>query len=162
MKITFHADNKLLQCQRGDNITDIAASCIVRNELNRKRPLHDPMQVVYAIVDDHYNRYPYMPRTFPTGTWRIYTPRARTSGYLAPYFIPTDAEQLVNVWSLDKDGGYAFPLPDRVLDIGYGLHFSESITTVGCIRIHQLEDLLWLVKAINAETEQGEQTTITA
>ncbi|KKL95648.1 hypothetical protein LCGC14_1852410, partial [marine sediment metagenome] len=53
------------------------------------------------------------------------------------------------------DKGYTKATGRKVLDLGYGLHYSKSLTTVGCIRIHERTKLLWLVNAINVERELG-------
>jgi hypothetical protein len=149
MRLNFYQDREILECQIDGKVLDIPASCVVRNELNGRRKLHDAAEVVYAMGHDPYTRIPVMPRTFPTGHWRVYKPRARVDRYLAPFYIPTDAEQYLPVWALDDHLGYAYPDDGMVLDIGYGLHFSTSPTTVGCIRIHQERDLLWLAETIN-------------
>ena len=153
MRLVFH-QNKL-ECYLGDVILEFDASSDVRNELNGRRRLHDPEQVVRAIAQDPYHKPPVMPRSFPRGVWQIYAPRKRTDRYLAPFFIPTDAEQLLEVWELDEEGGYKAVTGEKVLDLGYGLHYSGSSTTVGCIRIHERSKLLWLVNAINVERELG-------
>ena len=151
MRLVFH-QNKL-ECYLGDVILEFEASSDVRNELNGRRRLHDPEQVVRAMTQDPYHKPPVMPRPFPRGIWEIGKPRERTDEYLAPYYIPTDAEQYVEVWEIDK--GYTKATGRKVLDLGYGLHYSKSSTTVGCIRIHERTKLLWLVNAINVERELG-------
>ena len=164
MKITFYADNKILECQVGDFVKDIPASSIVRNELNRRRALHDKKQVVHAITYDRYNKPPIMPRPFPVGVWDIHAPvkvSPDDNEWLDPYFIPTSAVQRLDIWRLDRADGYDMPTGAHVIDKGYGLHYSESITTLGCIRIHNVNDLLWLVNVIGEEIERGHQNTIT-
>lgn len=155
MKIHFYPDNKLLECVWGEQVKDIPADCVVRNELNGRRAKHDPSQIVRAMAHDPYHKPPVMPRPFPEGTWGIYKPRARHDPYLAPYFIPTDAEQILPVWELDENGGYDHATAHMVLDMGYGIHFSTSRTTVGCIRIYEESDLLWLVHVINERLLTG-------
>jgi hypothetical protein len=123
----------------------IKCSCNVRNELNGERGGED---IVYSMPDHE----PYMPRPFPTGSWNIGKPEPRVNKYLAPYFIPTDARQVLPVWSI-LDGAYDAPTKQTVSDWGYGLHYSESMTTLGCIRIHSREDLLWLVDKLTHETK---------
>ena len=130
----------------------VEASCVVRNELGKDRDeriLHVPSEVVYAITGNRYDKIPYMPRRFPVGRWEVFTPQARTSKYLAPFFIPTNAKQFCDVWELDAAGGYKAVTHAKVLDHGYGLHFSKSRTTLGCVKIHdvnQLIDLCGLIK----------------
>jgi hypothetical protein len=43
-------------------------------------------------------------------------------------------------------------------DMGYGLHYSTSNTTQGCIKIMKKGDLLWLVEKI---LEDKEPVTLT-
>ena len=161
MNIRYYPDESLIEVVMPEIIKNFDASCDVRNELNKRRHLHDPSQVVRAMCEDPYNKPPVMPRTFPEGRWRVYTPRSRANPYLAPFYIPTDAEQYLDVWALDENGGYDHPTSNRVLDIGYGLHFSTSSTTVGCIRVHSESDLLWLVHAINERILSGHAVHIT-
>ena len=162
MRLNFYPDNKVLECVIGENnIRDIPADCDVRNEVNGRRRLHDPKQVRYAMTHDSKNTYPVMPRVMPSGEWKVSYPRERPDNkYLAPYYIPTDAEQYLEIWELDQDGGYAKATGKKVLDIGYGLHFSTSKTTVGCIRIFSKSDLLWLVHQVNERLVTGNEVTL--
>jgi len=166
VNIAFYPDSHILECSLTDEIKDIKADCDVRNELNVRRALHSKKQVIYAMTEDPHNNdgkgYPVMPRTFPTGRWNVTKPRARTDPYRAPFYIPTDAEQYLDVWELDENGGYDHVTCKSVLDIGYGMHFSSSKTTVGCIRIHDESDLMWLVHAINERLLAGHSVHITA
>lgn len=155
MKINYYHDAHILECIIDELVKDIPADCVVRNELNGKRHLHDPSQIVRAMVQDPYSKPPVMPRIFPEGTWNVYKPRMRTNPYLAPYFIPTDAEQYLPVWELDENGGYDHVTDKHVLDIGYGMHFSTGRTTVGCIRVMDERDLLWLVRKVSDEILEG-------
>jgi len=160
VKINFYPDREVLECMYNGAMRDVKADCVVRNELNGRRPLHDPTQVVYAMTADPYGRFPVMPRTFPEGSWSLYTPRMREDRYLAPYFIPTDAEQWLPVWELDDDGGYDHVTDEYVLDLGYGIHFSSSNTTVGCIRVFRKDELLWLVDTVNKLLDKHEPITL--
>jgi hypothetical protein len=54
--------------------------------------------------------------------------------------IRTDAWQRVNVWELDGDGDYLRETERMVKDFCYWLHYSESGTTLGCIRLASPED----------------------
>lgn len=158
MTLKFYNKIKMIEVWLGDDVKPIQADCVVRNELNgwRPNPKKDPArEVVYAMTQDPYNKYPVMPRTFPKGRWRIGQPRKRTDPYLAPFYIPTDAEQWLTVWELDKHGGYYRPTDEKVLDLAYGIHFSSSNTTVGCIKIYREEDLLWLKNVVTEQLEQG-------
>ena len=135
---TMDAGGRLIEC-----------SCDVRNELNQRRQID---QVVYTIPDHD----PYMPRHFPKGTWKVLSAEPRTAPDRAPYFIATDAYQMVDVWGLDGKGRYTLPNGDKVRDEGYGLHCSVHSTTLGCIKIHKLEDLEWMV----AQVKSGEPITL--
>jgi len=136
------------------------ASCIVRNEINMQRSKHDASEVVYAMTGNQYDKKPFMPRKFPTGIWQVFMPQERQSRYLAPYFIPTNAKQLVRVWELDGRGGYDEATDERVMDHGYGLHYSTSRTTLGCIRIHTKDDLVTLVGLIRGTIMQNQVVTL--
>lgn len=108
---------------------------IVRNELNGRRKLHDPRQVVNAVVNGQWGP-PYMPRQFPIGTWKITAVEDTNDPEFAPIKIRTNASQPVTVWALDKDGGYDHPTDKTVMDSGYHLHYaSSSSTTLGCGRV---------------------------
>ena len=128
---------------------DIKISCNVRNELNKLRPLTD--KVVFSIPEGK----PIMPRQFPVGQWKVLRPQVRTDPYLAPYFIPTFAWQFLPVWSLENDH-YKSVTGNKTRDQGYGLHYSTSKTTQGCIKIESKADLLFLVGKINETLDAGD------
>ena len=130
----------------------MAAWSRVRNELNGQRK---PDEVVMTEPEEH----PYYPRRFPVGTWNVFRPLARSTPYLSPFFIPTDAWQMVDLWSV-KDGKYCKPTGAQYKDSGYGLHFSTSGTTLGCIRIGALHDLEWLVSEINKVLDKKEAVVL--
>jgi hypothetical protein len=119
----------------------LPCSCDVRNEVNGRRHAD---QVRYSIPD----KKPYQPRQFPKGTWKIQAPVERTDPDLAPWFIPTDAWQDLPIWEL-KDGKYFRATDKKTRDRGYGLHYSVSSTTLGCIKIQNRDDLIWLVDKIS-------------
>lgn len=131
----------ILTVWHNDTERSIPCSCIVRNDVNGWRLDN---QVVTSIPDSE----PYQPRVFPVGQWEIFEPIEKRDKYTAPYFIPTDAFQMLPVWEV-KNGRYVRETKKLIRDEGYGLHFSESNTTLGCIKITNLEDLLWLVDEIN-------------
>jgi hypothetical protein len=123
----------------------IDCSCDVRNEINGRRHAD---QVVYTIP----GKQPYQPRQFPKGIWKIGRPESRTDKYLAPFFIPTDAWREVTVYDverIDNIDRYKNPTLRKEIDRAYGLHYSTSQTTLGCIKIEKESDLLWLVEQIN-------------
>ena len=123
-------------------------ACNVRNELNGFRTTENPEDVVYTLPPDGSKPVPYMPRTFPPGRWKITEVKKKDSPYLAPYFIATNAVQMVEEWSLDTDGTYKGPTGKMVPDSGYGLHFSSSSTTLGCGKVMRLKDLEAMVEII--------------
>lgn len=147
MTITIEADlHKNILKAFGSKI-DI--SCIVRNEINGWRRSDE---VVYSIPD----KKPIQPREFPKGMWTIGKPDTRTDPYLAPYFIPTSAWQYLPIWKLDVNKCYANATPNNCKDKGYGLHYSTSTSTQGCIKINKLQDLLWLVTMIKNHQSLGD------
>lgn len=150
MKLLFSKSNQILTL--GDR--SIPAWSKVRNELNG---LRKPEEVVYT----EPVKKPYYPRRFPAGVWRVYQPVAHGSSepYLFPWFIPTDAWQDVDVWEV-KDGRYFKKTGATYRDSGYGLHFSTSGTTLGCIRIGALDDLNWLVGQITGALKNKEEVTL--
>lgn len=133
---------------------EIDISCVVRNEVNGWRKKD---QIVKSIPANR----PIMPRQFPKGTWAISMPLPRDTPYLAPYFIPTDAWQFLPVWSLDGQGHYDKPTDTMTKDSGYGLHYSESNSTQGCIKIMTMTDLLWLVTRIKNALDAKERVVLT-
>lgn len=141
MKLTVDMAGLYIQ---GDG-RNIAYSCIVRNELNGERGGQD---VTHSMPDGK----PYMPRRFPKGVWTLGRPVKKTDPYTAPWFIPTDAWQNLPVWSIDEHGFYGKPTGEMIKDVGYGLHCSTSRTTLGCIKLLDLKDLLWLVDQLNKGT----------
>lgn len=128
----------------------IVATNLVRNELNGRR-LRD--EIVYTVP----GRKAYFPRQFPEGRWKvtgvIEHPDSVGDSYLYPYFISTDAFQEVGVYSV-VNGLYG----QRVgveMDSGYGIHHSDSSTTLGCIRVVDEEDLRWLVGVVREFMHEG-------
>jgi hypothetical protein len=107
----------------------------IRNELNGRRRLHDPKEVVRAVVNGQWGPS-YMPRPFPRGAWEILDIEKSVDPNYAPIKIKTDAHQPVEVWALDDRGGYDHPTGETVEDGGYWLHWCGiSKTTLGCGRV---------------------------
>jgi hypothetical protein len=98
-----------------------------------------------------YDGSPVKPAPFPAGNWKITDPLPRTQPDLAPFFIPTDAHRMIEVWTLTADGKYDQPSGKMVYSDAYGIHFSVLDFTWGCIRVVHQEDLLWLVEQVKAE-----------
>ena len=126
--------------------------CDVRTLANGRRKRHE---VVYSIP----GKQPYDPVTFPKGKWMVERPVKKTDKYMAPWFIPTSAWTEVSVYGADKIG-YTIPTGHVTIDRGYGLHFSTSGTTLGCIRIAKESDLLLLVELINKVLDAGEPVVL--
>lgn len=137
MKLTWDRSTPWLYI---DGKTKIA----VTNDV-RIRSKENPEEPVYTIP----GKIPYMPSRFPRGTWNVGKPIAKTNPYLAPYFIPTDAWQYVTEWTIEPDGTYGVPTHKQVRDEGYGIHYSTSSTTLGCLKVVNKSDLLILAKLIS-------------
>ena len=147
MIITMKADLTVGTLKAFENTLDI--SCIVRNEINGWRKKNE---VVYSIPDNK----PIQPRQFPKGAWTVGEPKSRSNPYLAPVFISTNAWQYLPVWKLDSNKCYLKATKEIIKDEGYGLHFSTSTSTQGCIRIGTVTNLLWLVKEIKKHQTNGD------
>lgn len=131
---------------------------IVRNELNGRRALHKRSEVVRTMPEPGE---PYMPRPFPLGTWVVSKPELRSDEYKRPVYIPTNACQEVALWDLDDDGGYDHESIERVVDYGYGLHWSEtSSTTLGCGRVATRKQVVRLAAIINLALTAGEEVLL--
>lgn len=136
---------------------DIPISCDVRTLANERRGRAEVVRTMPGNV-------PYEPATFPRGTWHVLRPRERDDPYKAPYYIPTDARQMVAEWSVvngpDGKVRYDKPTGRQVEDREYGLHYSSSGTTLGCIKILRVGDLLRLVEAINMALDKDPSETV--
>lgn len=128
----------------------IRISSRVRNEENKLRSLNE--KPVLSIP----NEKPVMPRPFPAGKWEVYRPQARNTRELAPFFIPTNAYRRLPVWTV-VDGHYGEATSEITIDRGYGIHFSEYLNTIGCIKVHEKSELLWLVEQITDILDKGEK-----
>lgn len=127
----------------------------IRSLENKKRLL---TEVVFSEPVDGDPK-PYDPKLFPIGTWSVFLPTSKTDKYLSPFFIPTDAKQIVETYSV-ADGFY-LKKNGTQMDSGYGIHFSTSSTTLGCIRIANEKDLLDLVQFISECIKSGETVKLT-
>jgi hypothetical protein len=120
---------------------------------NRIRTLRDGMRKSGEVVRTIPDNIPYDPQPFPKGLWRVTAVEwqkergfdLRTYG---PVKIRTDAWQRVKIWELDRDGDYLRELDACVMDTGYLLHYSESSTTLGCIRLASPEDAIAIAHII--------------
>jgi len=52
-----------------DGRENFRITCVVRNELNGWRLLHNPGDVVFTVTKDGRTGDAYMPRPFPKGLW---------------------------------------------------------------------------------------------
>jgi len=131
---------------------------IVRNELNGRRKLHDPAQVVKSVVNGKWGP-PYMPRQFPIGIWKITAVEDTDFPEFAPIKISTNASQPVTVWALDDKYGYDHPTNKTVIDSAYHLHYSSlSSTTLGCGRVgtNSPDQVIRLAKILRNAIARGE------
>jgi hypothetical protein len=108
---------------------------------------------------------PYDPRPFPKGLWNITAVEWRKDkGFdeweYGDVKIRTAAWQTVKVWELDQDGNYLKETDKIVTDRGYLLHYSESSTTLGCIRISSKEEARILSIFIQKYLSSGETVQI--
>lgn len=135
----------------------------VRNEIDPKnvRRLHDAKEVVRTVNQDRSPGGAYMPRKFPRGKWQItavewWTPGAWDKDVYGTVRIRTDAHQLVDIWALDVNGGYAEKAGRVLQDYGYLLHYSPSRTTLGCGRIETQKAADKLGRMIEAAMKEGQ------
>jgi hypothetical protein len=131
----------------------IPCSCDVRTLANGRRRKDEIVRTIPG-------GKPFDPRPFPVGQWTVTRPRARSDEYRAPYFIPTDAFQDVPIWAVEG-GLYRHEISGQDRDWEYGLHYSTSKTTQGCIRIDTKEDLLALVSMIGKAIDALEPVRLT-
>ncbi len=150
MKITANLGKGILLI--GDRQFKI--SCNVRSLKNEKRRKNE---IVRSIPDD----FPYDPRPFPKGIWNITgvewqkNYRFDRSVY-GVCKIRTNARQYVKIWSLDNDGDYFQETSEVTNDAGYLLHYSESNTTLGCIRLNSNDDAAEVGNVIAAAIKADE------
>lgn len=149
MKVHWKKSDKFWTVDIDGSKVEIAVTNYVRG-----RRMEDPEDVQKTIPGGH----PYMPLPFPVGNWEITGCFARSSDYLAPFFISTNAKQKVVVWSLDPDGSYGKPTTKMVWDEAYGAHSSTSSTTLGCVRILFKSDTIWLASQIMSRMKNGKLT----
>jgi len=133
----------------------------VRNELNALRPKKGIPDLVYSMDIDGAKKYPVMPRGFPVGAWKITGfnehPDQVNDGYLYPVFISTNAYAMLDIWELDENGCYLKNTGEKCRDYFYGLHFSSSEYTQGCLRIGYISDVRWLWQ----NCQPGDQLIVT-
>jgi hypothetical protein len=149
LTLTWHKEDSFLYA--GDK--QILCWSKVRNELNGLRPKKGIPDLVYSMGENGRKEYPVMPRSFPVGVWQItgFNDHSKVDakgmpedGYLYPVFIATNAYAMLDIWDLDENGGYLKNTREKCKDYFYGLHFSTSEWTQGCIRIGYQADVRWL------------------
>ena len=136
-EILVYFDHKLVE--------RFPASCKVRNELNGRRKEDE---VVYTYPASGH-RKPYYPRQFPSGIFRITGVEYTYDPEYAPVKIKTNATRDVFTWDLTVDGKYWQPTGRIQTDAAYWLHYTDSPTTLGCIRIGSKKDALDLARMID-------------
>ena len=142
----------------------ILTSCRVRNLENGGRGRG---MVVWSENRDGSRGKPYSPQIFPQGIWDVGRPEAvdpkvDTHRYMQPFFIPTNAHQEVSVWEaeLTDHWRYVMKTTEVIEDGGYGIHYSESEFTLGCLKVESRDDLLWLVEEIKKVQKNGDQVKL--
>jgi hypothetical protein len=110
---------------------ELKTSCIIKSRINLPPayPEHS---------DGTPGKMAYQPVKFPSGLWIVKTPEATNHPLMAPYFIPTNAHQLV----VCVDGS-------KFDDYGYGIHFDAQFEeTWGCLHLYSADDAIWLAQQI--------------
>jgi hypothetical protein len=110
---------------------DIRTSCIVK-------PRTPEMSIAYSVNADGSKGIPYQPVQFPKGHWIVGDPYKTDDPLMAPYFIPTNAHQLIiGLNGASKE------------DYGYGIHFDVLYeSTWGCFHLYSADDAAWLAEKI--------------
>ena len=143
MKIIFTWKN-LIVMNGNIEITRYPASCKVRQELNGQRKKD---QVVYTVPAAGHPK-PYYPRQFPSGIFEILSIEKTDDPEYAPVKIKTNAIREVFTWDLNTKGDYWTPTGKTQVDTAYWLHYTDSSTTLGCIRIDNKQDAIHLANII--------------
>lgn len=151
MKVIF-TWSELIVMNGCTEIARYKASCKVRTELNGQRKKN---QVVYTLPKTGHPT-PYYPRQFPSQIFNITDIVYTTDPEYAPVKIKTNAVRRVFTWDLDTDGNYWKPTGNTQIDTAYWLHYTDSSTTLGCIRIGSAQDALSLAHIIERTLERGD------
>lgn len=125
------------------------ATCPVRNELNGWRKDTETV----GTMPETGHPAPYYPRKFPTGVWRVGKPEWTAAPEFAPVKIPTDAKRNVFTWTVR--GGRYVQEEGVQEDSAYHIHYSNSRTTLGCIRLDSLGDAVEIAHIIESEQQDG-------
>ena len=151
MKIIF-TWKELIVMNGCTEIARYKANCSVRNELNGRRKKD---QVVYTIPQSGHPK-PYYPRQFPSGIFDITEVTYTPDPTYAPVKIKTSATREVFTWDLNQNGEYWKPTGKTQIDTAYWLHYTDSSTTLGCIRIGSAQDAMSLAQIIERTLERGD------
>jgi len=138
-----------------NGITEIArfpASCNVRNELNGKRAKNE---IIYTVPISGKPK-PYYPRAFPGGMFEIIDIEYTDDPQYKPVKIKTTATREVFTWDLNINGNYWKPTGKTQMDSAYWLHYTKYKTTLGCIKIDNLNDALPFAQILERVLEHGE------
>jgi hypothetical protein len=143
---------------RVNDVAQYPASC-------RVRTLRDRTRMADEVVRSIPSGQPYDPRPFPGGIWRVtgvvWQKDARFDfATYGPVKILTDAWQMVEVWKLDRYGDYLRETDELVRDEGYWLHYSESKTTLGCLRLNSPQGIVSLARTIEEALGRGEAVRV--
>jgi hypothetical protein len=119
---------------------DLRTSCIIKTRMPAMSPAFPEGP------DGAPGPVAYQPIKFPSGLWIVGRPVPTTHPLMAPYFIPTNAHQIVTC----VDGS-------QFDDYGYGIHFDAQFeSTWGCLHLYSAEDATWLAEQILAAEATGE------
>lgn len=155
-----------LRWKRGDISMDalgrtIEASCDVRTLANGRRRRNE---VVFTTTRSRKSGVPYDPTYFPVGLWVLTAVETTDppNPYLGPKFIRTDAYQKVERWDVEQQEAlwYLQPSGEYVFDYGYLIHYSSSPTTLGCLKVHSLDEMLRLCEHVEAALKEGRDMTL--
>jgi L,D-transpeptidase catalytic domain len=130
--IVVNKDRTLITHTRDDNgeVRYIPVTCYIRD--HTANPDAHPENANGAFYPGFYQ-----PKEFPSGEWVVTRIEPNDDPYTAPFFIATNAHQTVTCF----DGSV-------VEDAGYGIHYSTSPTTWGCLRVETEGDLRWLASLV--------------
>ena len=132
---------------------------------NHIRTVKDGTRKTSEVIRSIPDNVPYDPRPFPKGIWEITAiewqevdGKKKFDYYTyGPVKIRTNAWGYVNVWELDCDGDYLNETIRQVKDYCYHLHYSESSTTLGCIRFASHEAAEKVARVCERILATGEQ-----
>ena len=153
MKIIF-TWKELIVMNGCTEIARYQASCKVRNEINGRRK---KSEVQYTVTKQPK---PYYPRQYPSGIFDITDVMYTVDPEYAPVKIKTNATREVFTWDLNQDGEYWKPTGKTQIDTAYWMHYTDSSTTLGCIRIGSAKDAMSLAHTIERVLEHGDRVLL--